>query len=137
MVEQEAVEAAQIGLEERGADRKRIARASLEARIPRLPPQQSLINHRRRINAFLKWCHRNGYLAEALQIELDDIPRQVRDEADNRDSHRGSRLSWGVDRLQKLLTSSAMVSPTKDFGDPLFWSTLAGPHLGPRMEEFL
>jgi hypothetical protein len=136
-VEQEAVEATQIRLEERGADRKTIARASLEARIPRLSPQQSLINHRRRINAFLKWCHRNGYLPEALQIELDDIPRQIRDEADNRDSDRGSRLSWGVDRLQKLLTSSVMVSPTKDFGDPLFWATLAGPHLGPRMEEFL
>jgi signal transduction histidine kinase len=93
--EQDAVEAAQLQLAETEADRKTIARASLAARIPRLSPQQSLTNHRRRINAFLRWCHKKGYLPQPLQIDLEDISRQVRDDARNRDSHRGERVSWG------------------------------------------
>jgi hypothetical protein len=135
--EQDAIEAAQLRLAETGADRKTIARSSLEARIPRLSPQQSLTNHRRRINSFLRWCHKKGHLSQSLQIDLEDISRQVRDDARNRDSHRGERLTWGRDKIQKLLTSSIMTTPDKDFGDPLFWSILAGPHQGPRMEEFL
>ena len=135
--EQDAIEAVQLRLAETGADRKTITRASLEARIPRLSPEQSLTNHRRRINAFLRWCHKKGHLPQPLQIDLEDLSSQVCDDARNRDAHRGERLSWGRDQLQKLLTSSIMTAPDKDFGDPLFWSVLAGPHQGTRMEEFL
>jgi integrase len=137
-----AAEAAEIEIEvqrarENGGDRKTIARAQVEARIERLKAQQSLHNHRARINSFLNWCHKQGYLPQPLQIDLDDIPREVRDEAKNRDQNKGARMSWGRDKLQALLTSSIMTDPHKDFGDPMFWAILAGPHQAPRMEEFL
>ena len=83
--ETEAIEAAVQRARDNGGDRKTIARAHLEARTDRLKAQQSLHNHRARINKFLKWCHKEGFLPQALHIDLEDIPRQVRDEARNRD----------------------------------------------------
>ncbi|MBK1670746.1 hypothetical protein CKO28_22260 [Rhodovibrio sodomensis] len=135
--ETEAIEAAVQCVQENGADRKKIARASLEARIERLSSIQSLTNHRRRINSFLRWCHKKGYIPQAFQVDLEDIPRQVRDDAENRDQKKGARMSWGREKLQKLLTSSIMTDPNKELGDPMFWSILAGPHQAPRMEEWM
>ncbi|MBK1698284.1 hypothetical protein CKO21_13635 [Rhodovibrio salinarum] len=132
-----AIEAAVQSARDNGGDRKTIARAHLEARTERLKAQQSLHNHRARINSFLTWCHKEGYLPQALHIDIDDIPRQVRDDARNRDQKKGARMCWGRDKLQALLTSSIMTDPNKDFGDPMFWAILAGPHQAPRMEEFL